>query len=64
MQRGAAIERVVHFSVVESNPQHTGHQRREYKSPYDWCQLVFHQEAQGIGFEWDERESCARLLTI
>ena len=23
-------------------PQRDGHQRREYKSPYDWCQLVYH----------------------
>jgi hypothetical protein len=24
------------------------HQRREYKSPYDWCQLIYHHES----LEW------------
>jgi len=33
------------------------HQRREYKSPYDWCQLNIHQESEGreicVGIEWE-----------
>lgn len=42
-------------------PQQFGHQWREYKSPYDWCQLVSHHVDCEEGDNSDEDE---RQLTV